>query len=48
MVLPGRAAPELLELHQSRTGVVEPTAVGSTTTPWLSVAIDEAGAPTLH
>ena len=43
-----RPAPELLELHQSRTGVVEPTAVGSTTTPWLSVAIDEAGAPTLH
>jgi len=42
-----RPAPELLELHQSRTGVVEPTAVGATT-PWLSVAIDEAGAPTLH
>jgi membrane glycosyltransferase len=42
-----RPAPELLELHQSRTGVAEPTAVGATT-PWLSVAIDEAGAPTLH
>ena len=43
-----RPAPELLELHQGRTAGAEPAAIVGTPSPWLSVAIDEAGAPTLR
>ncbi|HEV2541699.1 MAG TPA: glucans biosynthesis glucosyltransferase MdoH [Methylobacterium sp.] len=43
-----RPAPELLELHHSRTAGTEPAALAGTTPPWLPVSIDEAGASTLR
>ncbi|CAO4175309.1 glucans biosynthesis glucosyltransferase MdoH [Methylorubrum aminovorans] len=43
-----RPAPELLELHHSRTAGAEPSALGGTTAPWLPVTIEETSAPTLR
>ncbi|CAO4133572.1 glucans biosynthesis glucosyltransferase MdoH [Methylorubrum extorquens] len=43
-----RPAPELLELHQSRTAGAEPAAITAAPSPWLPVTIDEASAPTLR
>ncbi|MGA4552847.1 glucans biosynthesis glucosyltransferase MdoH [Methylorubrum aminovorans] len=43
-----RPAPELLELHHSRTAGAEPATLGGTAAPWLPVTIEETSAPTLR
>jgi membrane glycosyltransferase len=43
-----RPAPELLELHQSRTAGAESAAITAAPSQWLPVTIDEASAPTLR
>lgn len=43
-----RPAPELLELHHSRSAGTEPATLGGTTAPWLPVTIEETSAPTLR